>query len=290
MLRNNLIIAWRNLMRHRLHTAINLAGLGLGIAFCLLAWRFASQEWSFDRFHSKADRIYRIYVDTISSSSEERIASADAIDFAFAPELEALSPHVERTVRLSAGDGNERKRRVVRTTFEGSSRDEEFLLVDPAFFKVFDFPLLLGDAATALAEHNSVVLSYEMAQRLFGDADPLGQNLTIASTRSRIGTEDFTITGVAAPVPHTSSIQFNMLLPFENTEFLFRKSPNEWDGSCNAYVLLASDADPADVASAFVQLTRDIISKGGTGRSRKASPEDFSLVSVAAADRSALGY
>ena len=61
MLRNNLIIAWRNLMRHRLHTAINLAGLGLGMAFCLLAWRFASQEWSFDRFHSKADRIYRVY-------------------------------------------------------------------------------------------------------------------------------------------------------------------------------------------------------------------------------------
>ena len=61
MLRNNLIIAWRNLMRHRLHTAINLAGLGLGMAFCLLAWRFASQEWSFDRFHSKADRVYRVY-------------------------------------------------------------------------------------------------------------------------------------------------------------------------------------------------------------------------------------
>ena len=61
MLRNNLIIAWRNLMRHRLHTVINLAGLGLGMAFCLLAWRFASQEWSFDRFHSKGDRIYRVY-------------------------------------------------------------------------------------------------------------------------------------------------------------------------------------------------------------------------------------
>ena len=107
---------------------------------------------------------------------------ADVIEFAFAPELEALSPHVERTVRLSAGRWERhRKRRVVRTTFEGSSRDEEFLLVDPAFFEVFDFPLLLGDAATALAERNSVVLSYEMAQRLFGDADPLGQSLTIAS-------------------------------------------------------------------------------------------------------------
>ena len=268
MLHNNLIIAWRNLMRHRLHTIINLAGLGLGLAFCLLAWRFASQEWSFDRFHSKADRIYRVYFEYMSEEGVKR--RADVIDFAFAPELEALAPRVERTVRLNAGDGNERKRRVVRTTFEGSSSEEKFLLVDPAFFEVFDFPLLLGDAATALSERNSVVLSYEMAQRLFGDTDPLGQRLTIASTRSRSGTEDFTITGVAASVPHTSSIQFNMLLPFENTEFLFRKSPNEWEGSCNAYVLLAPRADLADLVPAFAQLTRSMIQSDG-----QEPPEDF---------------
>ena len=253
MLRNNLIVAWRNLMRHRLHTAINLAGLGLGMAFCLLAWRFASQEWSFDRFHSNADRIYRAYVEV--TLSEDQISSADIIDFAFAPELEALSPHVERTVRLSAGKGDDRVDRVVRTTYAGSSVDEEFLVVDPAFFEVFDFPLLRGDAATALAERNSVVLSYEMAQRLFGDADPLGQSLAIASVTTS-DVEDFVITGVAAPVPRTSSIQFNMLLPFGNAEFLFGDSPDAWDGTCNAYVLLELGVDPADLAPALAQLTQ----------------------------------
>ncbi len=251
MLRNNLIIAWRNLMRHRLHTVINLAGLSLGMAFCLLAWRFASQEWSFDRFHSKADRIYRAYVEYMGSARQVRYA--DVIDFAFAPELEALSPHVERSVRLKA---TSRSNRYVRTTFAGSSRDEEFLLADPAFFEVFDFPLLLGDAATALAERNSVVLSHEMAQRLFGDADPLGQRLAITSMWNRTKTEDFTITGVAAPVPRTSSIQFNMLLPFDNTEFLMHDSPDEWDGQCDAFILLAPEADPADVAPALAQVTQ----------------------------------
>ncbi len=250
MLRNNLIIAWRNLMRHRLHTAINLAGLGLGMAFCLLAWRFASQEWSFDRFHSKGDRIYRAYVDYMGSKRQVRYA--DRIDLAFAPELEALSPHVERTVRLNA---SWYRTRVVRTTFEGNSRDEEFLLVDPAFFEVFDFPLLQGDAATALAERNSVVLSYEMAQRLFGDADPLGQRLTITSIVWK-RPEDFTVTGVAAPVPRTSSIQFNMILPFDNTEFLLNDFPNAWEGYCNTFVLLAPGANPADVAPALAQLTQ----------------------------------
>ncbi len=270
MLRNNLIVAWRNLMRHRLHTAINLAGLGLGMAFCLLAWRFASQEWSFDRFHSKADRIYRVYFEAMNPE-EGLVRYADGIDFAFAPELEALAPHVERTVRLNGGR-LEKEYRVVRTTFEGSSSDEEFLLVDPAFFGVFDFPLLLGDAATALAERNSVVLSYEMAQRLFGDADPLGQRLTIGG-RSR--TEDFTITGVAAPVPRTSSIQFNMLLPFENTELLFRKSPNEWEGSCNTFVLLKPGANPADLAPAFLQLTQIMLQHWGD-KAPEGLPGDFS--------------
>ena len=275
MLLNNLIIAWRNLMRHRLHTAINLAGLGLGMAFCLLAWRFASQEWSFDRFHSKGDRIYRVYYEV--RDLEKPVREADVIDFAFAPELEALSPYVERTVRLSAARANEQEHRVVRTTFEGSSSDEEFLLVDPVFFEVFDFPLLLGDAATALAERNSVVLSYEMAQRLFEDADPLGQRLTIASIWSR-RTEDFTITGVAAPIPRTSSIQFNMLLPFDNTMFLFRKPPDAWEGTCNAYVLLKPAADPADLAPAFLQLTQQIIQMMQSEGKEipKDRPEDFS--------------
>ena len=270
MLRNNLIIAWRNLMRHRLHTVINLAGLSLGMAFCLLAWRFASQEWSFDRFHSKADRIYRVYVEAMNPE-EGLVRYADGINFAFAPELEALAPHVERTVRLNGGR-LEKEYRVVRTTFAGSSSDEEFLLVDPAFFEVFDFPLLLGDAATVLAERNSVVLSHEMAQRLFGDADPLGQRLTIGK-RSR--TEDFTITGVAAPIPRTSSIQFNMLLPFENTEFLFRKSPNAWEGSCNTFVLLKPGANPADLAPAFLQLTQIMLQHLGD-KAPEDLPGDFS--------------
>ena len=270
MLSNNLIIAWRNLMRHRLHTAINLAGLGLGLAFCLLAWRFASQEWSFDRFHNNADRIYRVYVE-VMNPEEGLVRYADGIDFAFAPELEALAPHVERTVRLNGGR-LEKEYRVVRTTFEGSSSDEEFLLVDPAFFEVFDFPLLLGDAATVLAERNSVVLSHEMAQRLFGDADPLGQRLTIGN-RSRA--EDFTITGVAAPIPRTSSIQFNMLLPFETTELLFRKPPNAWEGSCNTFVLLKPGANPADLAPAFLQLTQIMLQHWGD-KAPEDLPGDFS--------------
>ena len=270
MLRNYLVIAVRNLMRHRLHTAINLAGLSLGLAFCLLAWRFASQEWSFDRFHTNAGRIYRV-VTLFQGPEGGPMQTADAIQFAFAAELEALSPHVERAVRLSAARGSDRDDRVVRTTYGGSSQDEEFLLVDPSFLEVFDFPLLRGDAATALAERNSVVLGHEMALRLFGDADPLGESLTIASLATA-DVEDFIITGVAAPVPRTSSIRFNMLLPFVNTQLLFHDSPDAWEGSCNAYVLLADGSDPADVTPALAQMTRNLLPSG-----EGEMPEDFSI-------------
>ena len=270
MLRNHWIIAVRNLIRHRLHTAINLAGLGLGLAFCLLAWRFASQEWFFDRFHGKADRIYRV-VSLVQGPEVGPVRTADVIQFAFAPELEALSPHVERTVRLSGGRGGDREDRVVRTTLAGESRDEEFLLADPSFFEVFDFPLLRGDASTALAGRNSVVLGHEMALRLFGDADPLGQSLSIASLATA-DVEDFTITGVAAPVPRTSSIRFNMLLPFANTDLLFHDSPDAWEGSCNAYVLLTAGAEPEDVAPALAQMARNLLPPGD-----REMPEDFSL-------------
>ena len=87
--------------------------------------------------------------------------------------------------------------------------------------------------------------------------------------------EDFTITGVAAPVPSTSSIQFNMLLPFDNTEFLFHDSPDAWEGHCNVFVLLAPGAEPANVVPAFVQLTRIMISDGK--EIPEDLPEDFSL-------------
>ena len=287
MLRNHWIIAWRNLMRHRLHTAINLAGLGLGMAFCLLAWRFASQEWSFDRFHGKGDRIYRVYME-ITLPEMGKVASADMIELAFAPELEAISPLVERTVRLSSGEGSDKSDRFVRTTFGGSSSDEEVLLVDPGFFEVFDFPLRLGDAATALAERNSVVLGHEMAQRLFGGADPLGQSLSLVSPDWGRA-EDFTITGVAAPVPRTSSIRFNMLLPFDNSEWLFMDSPDEWEGTCNAYVLLRPGGGRRR-PGAGPRATRPDLAADPRGRPARRLPGGCLPLPPAAADRPALRH
>ena len=100
-------------------------------------------------------------------------------------------------------------------------------------------------------------------------------------------TEDFTITGVAAPVPRTSSIQFNMLLPFDNTEFLMHDSPDEWDGSCDAFILLAPEADPDDVAPALAQVTQIWLQHRET--IPKPSRRRF-CISLAAADRYALRY
>ena len=262
MLRNYLIVAVRSLLRHRLHTAINLAGLGLGLAFCLLAWRFASQEWSFDRFHANADRIYRLYLDFPGGPNGERMRSADVLEFAFGPVLEESSPAVERVVRMASSRGQSSDRYFLRVVYDGKGSDEKFLLADPGILEVFDFPLERGDGQSALSERNSIVLSHAMAARLFGDEDPLGRQLSITSQAH--GTqEDFVITGVAAPLPANSSIHFNMILPFQNVGFLFSNEATDWEGSCTAFCLLAPGSTPSDVAPTLDAIVADNMLKEG---------------------------
>ena len=99
MLRNHLKVAIRNLLRHRLYSLINVLGLAIGMAFCTLAWLFASTEWAFDRFHENGDRIYRAYAEGTRPNGD-RFRAAHYMPVALGPALEASSPEVARTVRL----------------------------------------------------------------------------------------------------------------------------------------------------------------------------------------------
>lgn len=267
MLRNYLIVAVRSLRRHRVHTAINLAGLSLGMAFCVLAWRFASHEWSYDLFHGRADRIHRVYVE-FARPDGERMRSADALQYGLGPVLEAVAPEVERAVRMVSTRGQSSDDYLLRVVHEGRSKEEAFLLVDASVFDVFDFPLERGDPRSALGQRNSVVLSHNMAARWFGDRDPMGQRLSVTS-KALGAAEDFVVTGVAAPLPPTSSIRFNMMLRFDNVGFLFGADPLAWDGSCAIFCLLAVGAGPADIAPALSRIVRDHI------LSRKDVPKDL---------------
>jgi putative ABC transport system permease protein len=200
MLRNYLTVAIRSLRRHPLQSAINLVGLALGLAVCVLLAQYLKHEWSYDRFHEKNDRISRVLYVTQQDEGKEQVSAQTPIPLAGV--LQKTVPGIRRTVRLM------KEPAVVR---RGEDLfDTRVTVVDSTFFDVFTFPLARGHPETALAKPEGAVLSAEAARRYFGTTEIVGRSLSV-----RLGEQfyDVTVTGVAAPLPANSSIQFDVLLP-----------------------------------------------------------------------------
>jgi putative ABC transport system permease protein len=190
MLRNYILIALRNMVRNRLYASLNITGLAVGIAACLLILLYVQDELSFDRFHDRAQDIYRM---NMRIDVPDRSMDFATVAHVQGPQILSEFPEVENCVRLT----HYRTGRII--DFEERSFEEDgFLYADPSFFDVFSFQLLSGDPATALKEPNSVVITKEIANKYFGDGDPMGKSL-------RINREDlYQVTGVMANVPQNS--------------------------------------------------------------------------------------
>lgn len=168
MLRNFFRVTLRHLQRNRWFTAINIAGLALGIAACLIILLYVADEISYDRYNEKADRIVRVVFRGVMQGGEIKEADvmppvAQALKNDFPEVLQATRLRPYGAPRMVAGD------RVLR--------EDNFGFVDPNFFQVFTLPLIRGDAKTALAQPNSVVITRSVAKKFFGDADPIGKIL-----------------------------------------------------------------------------------------------------------------
>ena len=195
MLRSYLTIAWRNLVRNRTFTAINILGLTIGLATCLLISLFVLDELSVDRFHEKADRIVRV---TFQGTVQGEIMHEASVMAPVAQTLRADYPEVQDATRLR-GQGTP-EFRYGQTTF----RNQALAFVDANFFSVFTLPFLKGDARTALTQPNTVVVTRAFAETIFGQADPIGQTITLKS-----GTT-YTVTGLIDNVPTTSQFRFDL--------------------------------------------------------------------------------
>ena len=198
MLKNYFTVALRHLCRHRIYTLINVSGLAIGIGFCILTFLFVYNEWTYDTFHINADRIFRVY--RVDVEHDGRLGSPVDVRIPMGPTLKGMFPDIEAFVRFTGG-------RNAHFRLNGKVFSGVHYNADPEIFDVFDFPLKLGDPKTALNGLNSIVLSATMAQRFFGDANPIGSVLTQA-TRDP---EDFVVTGVFEPLPANSSVQFDFL-------------------------------------------------------------------------------
>ena len=198
MLKNYLFTTLRALRRHQGYTAINVLGLAVGLACCLLIGLFVRDEFAYDRFHADADRLVFVGVERSFGGT---VNPSMATPLPLARALEQEIPGIEAAVTTTWSGS---QARVVRAGTDLVGQ-RGVLYADSTFFDLFSFPLLRGDAATALDAPNQVVITEAMAEAFFGDADPIGQTLGIERSDS---VRVYTVTGILAPPSDHSYFDF----------------------------------------------------------------------------------
>ena len=207
MIKNYLKIAFRNLFKERLFSVINLTGLSVGTAVVILIALFVGNEWSFDKFHTKSDRIYRTWV---KEHFKGEVIFNTVTPLLLGSELVNNIPEVQESSRYLNNNT------LIR---QGSFMEQEVIhYVDPSFLKIFDFPLVKGKKEEVLSNPSQVVITEQIGLKYFGDESPIGQTLSI-----QVGGDwnEFTVSGIIEEAPRNSSIQYDILVPFERTNAFF---------------------------------------------------------------------
>lgn len=250
MLKNYFKIAFRNLFKNKVYSFINIFGLAIGIACCLLIGLYVQNEWSYDTFHSKSDRIYRAW--TEETVENGRVLLNTSTPIPLRPALEEYIPEVERSTYIYAFNN------LVEIPDNPDPQDEDILVVNNDFFDIFDFELLQGDRETMFDNPSSVILSEQTAERLFGSENPLQQTLSI-----RMGDEyqTFTVTGILEDAPSNSSLNYNILMPDEMLDQLVgERAYNSWFNVFGTtYVLLSESADPSTLDARFQSMMQTVL-------------------------------
>jgi ABC-type antimicrobial peptide transport system permease subunit len=223
ILENYFKIAWRSLFRNTGFSAINISGLAIGIASAIVLLLWIRNELSYDQFHKDRDRIYQVYMRGVVEGRTETTGStpmvmASALKMNYQRQIEAVTRvNWVGAFILSAGDKH-------LQTYG--------YLTDPSFLKLFSFPLIKGDPATALQEPHSLVLTEKMAKKLFGDTDPMGQLVRIDSNIN------FTVTAVMKDLPSNTRFRFEYLVPWSYMKEVGWEESNWGNSNIETYVLL----------------------------------------------------
>lgn len=208
MIRNYLKIAWRNLLKKKVYSFINITGLGIGMACCVLIFLFVQDELSYDNYHEKGNRIHRVIHGSTSAEGKQ-------LDFGsfwvwgnapIGPALKLEFPEIDKVVQFSGRSD------ILLKYGDRLYQEDGVFFMDSTVFDVFSWKLIQGNPQTALVAPFSIVLTESTAKKYFGNEDPMGKTLQGSESLGRSIAGNYTVTGVIADVPANSHFRFNMLL------------------------------------------------------------------------------
>jgi putative ABC transport system permease protein len=248
MIKNYLRVVFRNLAKNKAFSFINIVGLAVGMSACLLILQYVSFELSYDNFHTKGDRLYRINQDRYTGGKLSTVwaagasAAAPAFKAAFPDEIEDYTKLVSTGKVLLTHNGDSY---VVNNNFLGTS----------SFFKLFSYRLLQGDVNTVLTEPRSVVLTESVAKKLFHGANAMGKTVTLYDKAMKV-------TGIMQDFPANTHIKFDIIESYSTLKEIWGAPPEfdtekQWfsDGF-NAYVLLKPGVNPRSLESKFIGIAK----------------------------------
>lgn len=241
MLKNYFVIALRNLLRQRVYTIINIIGLATGVASCLMIVMFVANELSYDKFHSKHERIYKIGLERKYPTHSTLYA---VIPHSYGDVIQADFGEVEQVVKFG-GPFNNGGVSYKNEKGEEKVFEENFVCAaDSNFFSVFDYKIVKGNPAQPLAKNTDVVITESTASKYFGTEDPIGKIL-------RVFNIDFTVSAVCQDIPENSHIKFDFLA---NSDQIFGRGENFTGFNAHIYVLLKPGTDPNSLETKFPKM------------------------------------
>jgi len=217
MYKNYIKIAWRNLVKKKAYSFINIFGLGLGISCCLLIFLYVQNEFSFDAYHANKERIYRVVHGEVPKDSKDGLTQCPCWVWGNAPVGAALQnefPEIDKVVQFSGRSD------ILLTYGEKKYQEDGIFFMDSTAFDVFSWKVISGNPKTALAAPYSIVLTQSTAKKYFGDEDPLGKTIQGSASAGRSDKGDYLVTAVIEDIPSNSHFRFNLLLSMST----FRKA------------------------------------------------------------------
>jgi putative ABC transport system permease protein len=241
MFKNYLITAYRNLKKTKLFSLINILGLAIGMAACLLILHYVNFERNYDKFHENYENIYRLrYERTDDAGASVKFASCCP---PAAARIRGNYPEVEKIARL------------LRSTATVSYQNEKFLeeriyYAEPQFLDILKFPFIVGDPLTGINEPNTAFISQSTATKYFGDTDPIGKSISVNKRT------EYQVTGIFKDIPQNSHLKFDLLLPWENMAKVYGPDYTEAWGHTGSFTYLVArpGTDPEEFEKKLLPL------------------------------------